>query len=441
MRLFRFERNVLFLGLGAFVPLMAVALVLAFKELHGVARWLLLGACVISCALYVIAVRAQLVYPLRTLASFIGAIREEDYSFRVRRASGGAMAEVIADLDRLSEALRTRRLEAFESAALVRAILAGIDSAIFAFDARERLQLVNHAGERLLARNTEQLLGRSAEELGLAPLLAGAQSETAELALPGASGRWLVRRSRFRDNGVPHRLLVLSDLSRTLREEERIAWQRLLRVLGHELNNSLAPIRSIALSLAELFANDDAGARPDDWLDDVRSGLAVIGARTAGLARFMDGYARLARLPRPVLRRTPIAELVARLPELEQRLPLRVTCDEDVLVDVDRDQLEQLLINLARNAVDASLEAGEGYVAIACATRGDEVEVAIEDDGAGIASTANLFVPFFTTKAGGSGVGLALSRQIAEAHGGTLTLENRDGARGAVARLRLPRAR
>jgi two-component system, NtrC family, nitrogen regulation sensor histidine kinase NtrY len=439
MRLFRFERDVLLIGLAAFVPLLAAALFVAFAELHGLARWLLAGSAAASVALFVFAVRAQLVRPLQTLASFIGAMREEDYSFRVRRPSEGAMADVIAELDRLSDALRTRRLDAFESAALVRAILAEIDSAIFAFDARERLQLVNRSGERLLGRNSEQLLGRTAAELALAPLLDGEHAETSHLALPGGSGRWLVRRSRFRDHGVPHRLLVLSDLSRTLREEERSAWQRLLRVLGHELNNSLAPIRSIALSLSELLAPD--AERPDDWLDDVRSGLAVIGSRTAGLARFMNGYARLARLPPPVLRSTPIAELVARLPELEQRLPLRIARGDDEVVHVDRDQLEQLLINLVRNAVDAALESGEGDVAIGWTARGDEVEVAIADDGAGVAATANLFVPFFTTKAGGSGVGLALSRQIAEAHGGTLTLENRDDARGAVARLRLPRVR
>ena len=387
-------------------------------------------------ALFLFAVRAQLVYRLRTLASLIGAVREEDYSVRAREPGNGAMAEVVAELNRLSDALRERRLDALESAALVRAIIAEIDSAIFAFDARERLQLVNRSGERLLDRGAEQLLGRTAAELGLAPLLDGEGSETAEIALPGGAGRWLVRRSRFREDGAPHRLLVLSDLSRTLHEEERSAWQRLLRVLGHELNNSLAPIRSLALSLSDLLARDE---RPDDWLDDVRGGLAIIGSRTAGLTRFMEGYARLARLPRPVLRRVRLADAIARVAELERRLPLRVSAGDDVVVDADPDLLEQLLINVVRNAVDASLEAGGGDVGIAWSARASEVEVEIADDGAGIASAANLFVPFFTTKSGGSGVGQALSRQIAEAHGGTLTLENRGTVRGAVARLRLPR--
>jgi PAS domain S-box-containing protein len=434
-RLISFERRILLTGLAAFGPALVALIVAACMTSDGSLRWMLLGAAGVSTLVYLIAVRAELVYPLRTLANLLGALREEDYSIRVRAARGDdAMGEVTSELNRLTDALREQRLGALEAAALVRAVIAEIDSAIFAFDARGRLQVVNRSGERLLGRRAEQLLGRDAEELGLAQLLDGEHAETAEIALPGGSGRWLIRRSRFRDKGVPHRLLVMSDLSRALREEERLAWQRLLRVLGHELNNSLAPIRSIANSLSGLVARDE---RPDDWLDDVRSGLSVIGSRAAGLTRFMEAYAKLARLPRPLLRRVRIADVVARVADLERRLPLRVVPGPDVVIDVDADQLEQLLINVVRNAADASIESG-GEVTITW-TAGEQVEITVLDDGAGIAATANLFVPFFTTKAGGSGVGLALSRHIAEAHGGTLTLENRPApAQGAVARLRLP---
>jgi PAS domain S-box-containing protein len=434
-RLISFERRILLTGLAAFAPAMVALIVAACVTSDGSLRWMLFGAAGVSLVVYLLAVRAELVYPLRTLANLLGALREEDYSIRVRAARGDdAMGEVTSELNRLTDALREQRLGALEAAALVRAVIAEIDSAIFAFDANGRLQVVNRLGERLLGRRAEQLLGRDAEELGLAQLLEGEHAETAEITLPGGEGRWLIRRSRFRDKGVPHRLLVMSDLSRALREEERLAWQRLLRVLGHELNNSLAPIRSIANSLSGLVARED---RPDDWLDDVRSGLSVIGARAAGLTRFMEAYAKLARLPRPLLRRVRIADVVARVADLERRLPLRVLPGPDVVIDVDADQLEQLLINVVRNAADASIESG-GEVTITW-TAGDQVEITVLDDGAGIASTANLFVPFFTTKAGGSGVGLALSRHIAEAHGGTLTLENRPApAQGAVARLRLP---
>jgi two-component system, NtrC family, nitrogen regulation sensor histidine kinase NtrY len=436
-RLIGFERRILLTGLAAFAPAWAAIIVVACMTSDATYRWLLLGVSAVSIVAFYLAVRSEIDYPLRTLANLIGALREEDYSIRLRGSRGDdAMGEVSTELNRLTEALREQRLGALEAAALVRAVIAEIDSAIFAFDGEGRLQVVNRSGERLLGRNAERLLGRDASELGLAALLDGEPAETAEISLPGGSGRWLVRRSRFRDKGVPHRLLVMSDLSRALREEERLAWQRLLRVLGHELNNSLAPIRSIAMSLSDLLNRDEP---PADLLDDVRSGLSVIASRTAGLTRFMEGYARLARLPRPVLRRVPIAAVVARLAGLQRRMPLVVIPGPDVAVDVDPDQIEQLLINVTGNAVDASLEAGGAEVAVTWTVAEQQVEITVSDDGAGISATANLFVPFFTTKTGGSGVGLALSRHIAEAHGGTLTLENRATAPGAIARLRLPR--
>ncbi len=401
-------------------------------------RWLAAGALIGSILAFAAVVRSQLVYRLRTLSNLVGALREEDYSIRLRASEdAGAFGEVSYELDRLTDALRDQRLGAMEAAALVRTVIAEIDSAIFAFDGKDRLQLVNRSGERLLGRYSEQLLGRNATELGLEDLLHGDAAETREVSLPGGSGRWLIKRSTFRDKGMPHRLLVMSDLSRALREEERLAWQRLLRVLGHELNNSLAPIRSIAASLQDLVARE---ARPDDWLDDVQRGLAVIGSRSAGLSRFMESYAKLTRLPRPLLRQVDLGELVKRAAGIEQRMAVRVVPGPRVVAEVDPDQIEQLLINLVRNAVDASLEAGGSDVSIAWTTDERTIRIAVTDDGSGISGTANLFVPFFTTKRGGSGVGLALSRMIAEGHGGALTLENREDGRGAVARLQLLRA-
>jgi nitrogen fixation/metabolism regulation signal transduction histidine kinase len=433
-----FEQRILFGGLLAFAPLLAVVILLAMsRDLSTDERWLAGAALVVSIVMFIAVIRGQLVYRMRTLSNVIGALREEDYSIRLRDAAGGgAFGEVSYEIDRLTDALREQRLGALEAAALVRTVIGEIDSAIFAFDARDRLQLVNRSGERLLARYAEQLLGRKASELGLDELLHGDAAETREVALPGGSGRWLIKRSAFREKGVPHRLLVMSDLSRALREEERLAWQRLLRVLGHELNNSLAPIRSIATSLQDLVARDE---RPTDWLDDVQRGLAVIGSRSASLTRFMEAYAKLTRLPRPVWRKVDVAEMVNRVAGLESRVTVDVSAGPPVIANADPDQIEQLLINLLRNAADSSLEAGGGNVAIRWSADEHWIDITVTDQGSGISGTSNLFVPFFTTKPGGSGVGLALSRLIAEAHGGEVTLENRsDGGRGAVARLRLP---
>jgi signal transduction histidine kinase len=277
-------------------------------------------------------------------------------------------------------------------------------------------------------------LGNTAVELGLAECLQGEQARTVAMTFPGGLGRWGMRRSGFRQGGLPHQLLVLTDLSRALRDEEREAWQRLVRVLGHELNNSLAPIKSIAGSLETLVNREAPRA---DWAEDMRRGLAIISTRAESLSRFMEAYARLARLPPPQRQPVRVAEWVRRVAGLETRFQIEIQPGPDVTIPADRDQLDQLLINLVRNAVDASLETG-GQVKIGWSKTPAYLEVAIEDEGPGLSNTTNLFVPFFTTKPKGSGIGLVLSRQIAEAHGGSLSLENRSNGQGCIARLCLP---
>jgi two-component system, NtrC family, nitrogen regulation sensor histidine kinase NtrY len=382
------------------------------------------------------------VRPLQTVSNLLAALREGDYSFRARGGRGqDALSEVIREINALGETMREQRIGALEATALLRTVMAEIDVAVFAFDPERRLRLVNRAGERLLSRPEERAYGRTAEELGLADVLRlreNDETRTLTKAFPGDGGqlrRWGVRRSTFRERGVPHQLLVIGDLSRPLREEELKAWQRIVRVLGHELNNSLAPIKSIAGSVSSLLARDPL---PEDWRADVRSGLDVVSARAESLSRFMESYARLARLPPPKTAPVDLGRIVRRVAGLETRVRVSIIPGPELTVHADADQLEQLLINLVRNAADASLVTGGGVRIGWRAAANAHVEICVEDEGLGLANTSNLFVPFFTTKPGGSGIGLVLSRQIAEAHGGALTLENRRGARGCAARLRLP---
>ena len=373
--------------------------------------------------------------PLQTIANLLAALREGDYSIRARGASpADGLGLALLEVNMLSDTLRAQRLGALEATALLRRVIEEIDVAVFAFDGDQRLRLVNRGGERLLGQPSERLLGLAAEPLGLAACLDGDVPRTIEASFPGGAGRWEVRGTTFRQDGLPHRLLVLSDLSRVLRAEERSAWQRLVRVLGHEINNSLAPIKSIAGSLRSLT---ERSTRASDWEQDLRSGLQVIEARSESLARFMGAYAQLARLPRPRLAPVAVDAWVRRVAALETRLEVRVESGPPLTVAADGDQLDQLLINLVRNAVDASLETG-GAVRVGWRTNGGVVEVTVDDEGPGLPDPGNLFVPFFTTKANGTGIGLVLSRQIAEAHGGVLVLESRRGARGARACLRLP---
>jgi two-component system nitrogen regulation sensor histidine kinase NtrY len=400
---------------------------------------------VVGCWLgFAAAARARVIYPLHTMANLLAALREGDFSVRARWSGrNDALAEVTTEINTLSQTLQVQRLSALEATALLRTVMAEIDVAIFAFDHERKLRLANQAAQRLLAQPAEQLLGRAASEIGLADCLEGEPARLLTATFPSGSGRWGMRRSQFRENGRPHALLVIADLSRSLREEELHAWQRLVRVLGHELNNSLAPIKSIAGSLSSLLRR---APRAADWEDDMHRGLEIIEARSEGLARFMQAYARLARLPAPVLAPCDIATLVGRAAALERRLIVTLPAPVHApahMVKADAAQLEQVLINLVKNAVESVLEqraAGypESGVRVTWEKTDDLFEIVIEDDGHGIANTANLFVPFFTTKPEGTGIGLVLSRQIAENHGGSLTLHNRTGANGCIATLRLP---
>jgi len=431
-----FEKRVVILSLAVALPWMvAVGVLLATREDTGASKATLFAVLLALSALTLAILRGGVAYPLRTLSNLLSSLREEDYSFRARIVSADdAMGEVLAEVNELTEMLRERRLSALEASALLRTVIAEIDSAIFAFDENQKLRLVNRAGERLLARPAETLTGLTAGELGLTSLLEAGEVATVERTFPGGSGRWGVRQSEFREEGRPHRLLVVTDLSRALREEERQAWKRILRVLGHELNNSLAPIKSIAGSMETLVNRNPL---PEDFQEDLRSGLAVIRSRTEALARFMDTYSTLARLPQPRLEPVDIGKLVKRVVALERRLEVRVTAGPDATVQVDPDQIEQLLINLLRNAVDAVQETGGG-VELTWATHNGALLMELFDEGPGISGSSNLFVPFYTTKPGGTGIGLVLCRQIAEAHGGSITLENRRERTGCVAKLVLP---
>ena len=379
--------------------------------------------------------RERVASPLRTLANLLEAMREGDYSIRARGVkSEDAMGEVMQQVNAMSATLRAQRLGALEATTLLRKVMEEINVAVFAFDGEHKVRLVNRAGERLLHQPAERMLGSAASDLGLESYLEGEPQRTIQRIFPGGTARWGISRSTFREGGLPHQLLVVTDLTRPLREEELKAWQRLVRVLGHELNNSLAPIKSIAGSLENLLAREP---RPADWEEDMRRGLAVIASRSEALSRFMGAYARLARLPQPTLAPVAVSELIHRVVGLETRVPPALTPGPDLTIQADADQLEQLLINVIRNAADASLET-QGGVHVGWNRHNSQLVVWVRDEGPGLPNTSNLFVPFFTTKPNGSGIGLVLSRQIAEAHGGTLTLQNAAEGPGCEARLLLP---
>jgi nitrogen fixation/metabolism regulation signal transduction histidine kinase len=431
----RFQDRVLLLTLiTATPPWLASALLLWTWDASTSLRWTLFSLISVFVAGGLLAVRRRVVRPFQSLSNMLEALREGDYSLRGRNVDPeDAVGEVMVEVNSLSRTLYEQRLEALEAGVLLQKVIADVDIAVFAFDAQLRLRLVNRAGEALLGGRSEDLQGRGAAELGLAGMISEPSGRIVSHVFPGGAGRWEIRRRTFREGGKPHELLVISELSRALREEERQAWRRLVRVIGHELNSSLTPIKSMAGTLRKLI---DREPPPGDWRDDAQSGLTIIHDRAEALGRFMGAYARLARLPPPARREADFGSLVRRAASLHGA---RVAVENapDVRLEVDPDQIEQVLINLIRNAVEAAGEEGGG-VRVRWRTANGALQAEVEDDGPGLARTDNLWVPFFTTKPGGTGIGLVLSREIVENHGGTISLENRAGARGCIARISIP---
>lgn len=417
------------------LPALAFAGVFCYqRQLSGMSLALLIGGILLYLALVSSALIDGLVRPLQTLTNVVASLREGDYSFRARGAGAqDALGELAEEVNALADLLQKQRVRSFEATALLARILEVMHAPLFAFDRNDALQLVNEAGMKLLGLPYARCFGRSARELGLEALLRAPDQSTHSFGANPA--RWLLRKAAFRQEGAPHTLLLLADVSLALQEEEQVAWKRLIRVLGHELSNSLAPIKSIAGSL--LSRVDSMEGEPAS-LNDFRRGLRVVESRADALHRFVQSYRRLAQLPPPRLQTVEVGELLERVVLLEQRLPVELDPGPRATLRADPDQLEQMLINLLANAVDASLANGSHPVRASWSIAGSTLQFVIEDRGMGIANAENLFVPFYTTKQKGSGVGLALAQQIARAHGGEIQLVNREDGDGARATVRLP---
>lgn len=425
-------------------PLMMVLCWLLLRQysVEPLEQGLILLALALGWIFAVSLLMEQINRPLQTLANVVAALREDDYSFRARGGQrNDALGDLALEVNRLAGTLQGQRAGALEAMALVERVMRSMQSPVLAFDPEGRLRLLNAAGEHAFGLRVQKALGRSAAELKMAELLDVSEDDVISLGNGTQPVRWVVKRSSFRLRGVPHTLLVLSDVSAALREEERVAWERLIRVLGHEINNSLTPIKSIAgslrgrLSMLRVVDGEKA---------DFERGLEVIENRSESLNRFLQAYRQLMGLPAPKLRAVSLAMLIERVAQLERRVSVTVSRTEDVTLQVDVDQIEQALINLVRNAADAALSPDAGgesvaNVAISWQIAGAEVVIAVLDNGPGLSNASNLFVPFYTTKPGGTGIGLVLAQQIAQAHRGSVQLTNRsDGMTGCEADLRLP---
>jgi nitrogen fixation/metabolism regulation signal transduction histidine kinase len=436
-----YERRIRLFSLLLAAPGLVTALLLTYQQHWSKdARWSLAVGLVFAFLIFEALLHDHVIRPLQTLTNVISSLREEDYSFRARGAvPNDALGELAIEINALADTLSEQKTHAVEATELLKRVLEEINTPLFTFDPNGKLKLVNSSGARLLQQSMDELMGHTAEEIGLAAYLQADAAQTSVSPL-NPNARWLVRRTSFREKGVPHTLILLSDVSRALREEERSAWQRLIRVLGHELNNSLTPIKSIAGTLLLRLRSMEI---PAEEQADFAKGLGIIESRSASLNRFLQAYRQLAQMPSPRFQPVRIRSIVERTAELETRVHVEVEPGPDITVSADPDQMEHLLINLVRNAVEATLHSGlppspEAPVSLRWALNSHTLQIHVLDTGPGLLNPENAFVPFYTTKEGGSGIGLVLCRQIIEAHGGSIQLLNRRDRTGCIATVTVP---
>jgi two-component system, NtrC family, nitrogen regulation sensor histidine kinase NtrY len=433
------DMRLFLLVLSSAIPVVSVLWPVERPLAGGVQMSIVIGALAWILAV-AYAVRAGVLHHIRTLSNLIEATRAQDYSMKSTRArEPGELSELYQQISALAAGLQTDRQSEQELLSILEKVVGQINVAIVVCDSHDRIRLVNLLACTLLKSSPQELVGLDFASTPLADIPLSAEPRLLDHRFPGGAGRWQVSQQDYRHQGRQSRIIFIADLKQVLSEEEIAAWQRLIRVISHEVNNSLTPITSLCQTLTAILAKPDSTA----YANDVRDGLSVIAQRAKGLKEFISVYARIARLPQPQKVLFPVAQLLDKVSGIFDRSTVRIVGSvADVQLFGDPVHLEQALINLIKNALDANNAQVRGAsapaVELSCAIRDDYCEFAVVDHGAGISNPDNLFVPFYTTKNEGAGVGLVLCRQIAARHFGDVTVENRTDGRGAVAKLVVP---
>jgi two-component system, NtrC family, nitrogen regulation sensor histidine kinase NtrY len=408
--------------------------------------YLLLHTQYYASALVVVLCAAVLVADLTALAArenraaerFLDALSADALETPVQRSV--IPSTLRAAYDRTLESLRQNRRQQQQHGEYLQTLLDTVPAGLLVVNAGGGLGLVNRAAHRLLGETAGRLSELPAMGTAAAAQLAALAPGTHRIVQMANGRRVLASAALFATPGTPpQRLISLQRLAGDLDAVELTAWDDMARVLAHEMMNSLTPIASLSQSLDGLLR---AGA----GTNEVAGALETITRRSQGLLRFVERYRQVSDLPEPQLQATVLSSLVENVerlvrPTLEERgiaLTISIT-PPDLATHADPDMLEQALINLLRNAADAAAEQSQPRVAIECRKEQDNCIIDVCDNGPGLTAEQReqIFVPFFTTKPGGSGIGLSLARRIAQAHGGRITVVANE-PQGSVFRLSLP---
>ena len=377
----------------------------------------------------------KITYQFRTLSNLLEGMTRGDYSLRGRMSKpDSALGQLVEQINSLSDTLMNQRFSAMESQLLVEKIIQHIDVAIVAINEDQLISLMNPAGEKLLNVKQAQVVGKPLASIGAELLLTVDKQQVLELEFANAKGQFQIIADSYREHGHQHQLFFITNVHGLLREHERQAWQNLIRVLSHEINNSLAPISSFASTLKSLAKKQSL---EQSFADNLDTGLHVVSERALSLRQFVDSYRQLSHLPEPHKKMVQLAKVFERILPLFVKQTVKLSLSTDIKVPMDEVQVEQVLINLLKNAEEA-MEKGKGVITIGAFVQDNHCYIEICDNGCGLSSDKNLFTPFYTTKKQGSGIGLVLCRQIIEAHKGYLSLVNRKETSGVIATIQLP---
>ncbi|MBL4631293.1 MAG: GHKL domain-containing protein [Paraglaciecola sp.] len=383
---------------------------------------------------------------IRTLANIIESMIDGDYSLRGREQDNQAFQELLTLVNNLADTLALSKIEAKQSRQLLERIMQQMDAMVLAVDEQGRVVMANNSAQKLLSIDMSQAAKIFLHDLAIGKIINIAQSGIINFEQPQLKGEHFLFKESFLSDGKQHQLFLITSAQRLLLEKERKSWQSLLRVLSHEMNNSLTPISSVSQSMKQKLQDENKDLNRESLL----TGVDIIHERASSLSSFIASYSQLSHLPEPNKSHFALQGLINNCAALFSDCCIVFTDDgieiEQVKVNADKAQLEQVFINLFKNAQEAMQAVTcandtDKVITVFCKTDEKHLHIHICDSGIGIANQENLFVPFYSTKPQGSGIGLTLCKQILFNHGGFLALSNKKMAQGAEAVISLLRVR